>query len=40
LDGGNPASSPLPAATGLRLAGFFFPLLKSMLRMRGNPTIR
>ena len=31
LGGGNAASSPFPAATGLGLAVFFFPLLQPML---------
>jgi hypothetical protein len=38
--GGCTASDPPPAATGLGLAGFFFPLLKPVLRMGDQPPIR
>jgi hypothetical protein len=31
---------PLATTAGLGLAGFFFPLLKPMLRMGGQPAIR
>jgi hypothetical protein len=40
LGNGETTSGPLPAASGLSLAGFFFPLFQPMLRMGGQPAIR
>ena len=37
---GGAARGPLAATTGLGFAGFFFPLLKPVLGMGGNPAIR
>ena len=37
---GEPTSGPLPAASGLRFAGFFFPLLQAMFGVSGQPAIR
>jgi hypothetical protein len=36
LGDGEPTSSPLPSASGLSLAGFFFPLLQPILGMGGK----
>ncbi len=40
VHGGCTASCPFPAATGLGLAGFFFPLLKPVLGMGSHPPVR
>jgi hypothetical protein len=40
LGDSNPTRSLLPTATSLAFTGFFFPLLKSVLRMDGQPAIR
>jgi len=37
--GGGTAGGPFAAATGLGFAGFFFPLLKPVLGMGGQPAI-
>ncbi len=34
------AGGSFPATTGMSLTGFFFPLLKTVFRMGGHPTIR
>jgi len=39
LNGGGAAGDPFVAATGLGFAGFFFPLLKPVLGIGGNPAI-
>ena len=40
LGDGDPTCGPFTAAAGLGLAGFFFPLLKPVLGMGGQPAIR
>ena len=35
MGGGDATGGPFPSASGLRLAGFFFPLLKPVLGMGG-----
>jgi len=40
LSDGEPTSGPLPAASGLRFTGFFFPLLQAMFGVGGQPAIR
>lgn len=40
LGDGGTAGGTFPSPSGLSLTGFFFPLLQSVLRMRGQPTIR
>jgi len=40
LSYGEPTSGPFLSASGLSLAGFFFPLLQPMLRVGGQPAIR
>jgi hypothetical protein len=39
LGGGKAASGPFPTTAGLGFAGFFFPLLKPVLGIGGNPAI-
>jgi len=40
LGNSNPTCGPFPSASGLSLAGFLFPLLKSVLGVGSNPAIR
>ena len=40
LGGGKAVRGPFSAATNLGFAGFFFPLVKLMLRIGGHPAIR
>ena len=40
LGNGGTAGGPFPATSRLGFTGFFFPLLKPVLEMGGQPTIR